>query len=127
METDVFQMPQLNKHFYVVRNQSHLDDLSLMKFLFSILFLLSSSFLQAQVNQYPDSSCFKVIQQIKNGWKLDSLGTTGFRLANFQKFMDCKLGYLYPDYLLNAIGRSNEVWRTDTETSYIFYISKKPL
>jgi hypothetical protein len=122
-----FASPVAFRILAVVRNQSHFVDLNLMKLVFSTLLLLSNSFLQAQVNQYHDSSCLKVIQQIKSGWKLDSLGTTGFRLANAQKLIECKPGYLYPDVLLSSIGKPNEVWRTDEETSYIFYFARKSL
>jgi len=58
---------------------------------------------------------------------MDSLGKEGYRLGNYEKFLKCNSAYLYPDFLLNYIGKPNETWSTDDATSYIFYFGQKQL
>jgi len=71
--------------------------------------------------------CRAVLHEISNEWRNDSLGANGFRLAQAQRLSICDSSILYPDFLLNIIGASNEVWTTESETWYIYYLSGKIL
>ena len=92
-----------------------------------LIFILLFSKAHCQEKNYPDSSCLKVMDEIKENWKIDSVGKTGFRLANYKRFQECKINFLPPDVLLNIIGKCNEVWRTEEATIYLFYVSQKLL
>ena len=98
----------------------------MMRLIFFSLILLSFSSAHTQPEGfYPDSSCLKIVQELKKNWRLDSMGNNGYRLANYKKFLICNPDYLYPDYLLNAIGMPNETWSTATESNYIYYYTTK--
>ena len=79
----------------------------------------------------PDSclSCIEVVKELSYYWKLDSLASNGFRRYTFHKFLNCKLTPIYPDVLLNKLGKPNEIRKTNQGVEYLYYyfdIKKMP-
>jgi hypothetical protein len=101
--------------------------MSILKVFASTLLLLSSTTVFSQEKLSGKDSCMSVLREIRRSWRTDSLGANGFRLSQEKKLSICQDNKLYPDVLFNTIGPSNEVWTTERETEYIYYMSTDTL
>lgn len=101
--------------------------MSILKTLASTLLLLFSTIVFSQEKLSAKDSCMTVLNELNREWRNDSLGTNGFRSIQSQRLSVCENSNLYPDVVLNTLGLSNEVWTTEKETWYIYYLSTKTL
>ena len=94
-----------------------------MKILIVTFFLFAVSIRGNTQDSKVDSipSCLQVANEVAYYWKLDSLASNGFRLYTVEKFINCKIGIVYADLLLNILGKPNETWKTNKGTEYIYY------
>jgi hypothetical protein len=67
-------------------------------------------------------NCDSMFSSISKQWRLDSLGKRGFRKKHVEMISSCLKMPIYPDYLLNKLGKANKVWSTDLETVYVYYL-----
>ena len=98
----------------------------IFKLIFSVI-LLCLTDLAAMAQQEPGlrEPCDSLLSNLKQGWRTDSLGKTGFRKTNAIKLSICKKNKLYIDYLFNMIGRSNEQWTIGEDDVYVYYLSQR--
>lgn len=100
----------------------------IFKLIFSVILLcLADLAAMAQQERGHREPCDSLLSNLKQGWRTDSLGKTGFRKTNAFKLTICKKNNFYIDYLFNMIGRSNEQWKIGEDDVYVYYLSQRIL
>jgi len=91
-----------------------------MKSLLLLLFLFFTLNTYAQ-KKGKQSRSSDIISELSYFWKIDSLGTNGFRLYTYEKVLNSKLDTLKPSVLINKFGNPNEVLESTKDVTYIYF------
>ncbi|MDB5253930.1 MAG: hypothetical protein JWP27_3099 [Flaviaesturariibacter sp.] len=67
-------------------------------------------------------STSKVINQLSDYWKFDSLAVTGDRLFTYKQLLTSKLDQVSKDFLVEKLGKPNQLRNTTYGTEYVYYI-----
>jgi len=63
----------------------------------------------------------KVIKQLSYYWRIDSLAGNGFRLYSVNELLKSKLDTVSKDFLIEQLGKPNELRKTNHGTEYVYY------
>lgn len=63
----------------------------------------------------------KIIKQLSYYWRIDSLAGNGFRLDSVNELLKSKLDNVSKVYLLEQLGKPNELRKTKHGTEYVYY------
>jgi len=88
-----------------------------------IFFTICLSLLGSAQGKKPDfsDSCSNMINILSYYWKLDSLGSNGFRLYTYDRLLKCKLNDVMDTVILSKLGRPNNIRLTNLGTQYVYY------
>lgn len=88
-----------------------------------LFFLCLCVFTNYLVAQKSDtiSKCSQVLTDLSYFWKLDSLGTNGFRLYSFKKISNSKLDSIHYKTLFEKLGKPNNILKSTTDVVYIYH------
>jgi hypothetical protein len=97
-------------------------DSSMKILLISILMIFFSinGMCQAKTAQFSDN-CSYVLDAVSYFWKLDSLGSNGFRLYAYERIMKCKMDKISLSYVLDKFGKPNMVRKDDSGVYYCYF------
>ncbi len=99
------------------------------------LFLVVSNWIWSEVfAQNPgkqEFDCSLIIEQMGYFWKLDSIGTNGFRLFASEKIIKARIDTVSRDFLISKFGNPNRVWKQlfgkgEILVYHTFDVSKMP-
>ena len=92
------------------------------KAVISILFILSVNSSYGQKNQFQYSNvCSKLIIQVGQQWRLDSVGKQNIRKKFVQKFIKAKIDRVTSSQIWKNLGSPCEIWKESDKTSYVYY------
>lgn len=78
-------------------------------------------------NQRPISNCSKKIDELSFFWKMDSLGTNGFRAYTYKYLIECNKDSVTIDYLIDKLGKPNQIsGGRSGETYYKYTVLDSP-
>jgi hypothetical protein len=87
-------------------------------FLVTILLLQINGIAQKKklVREY----CSEVMSELSFFWKIDSLGSNGFRLYTYKRILDSKLDSITKQDLVAKLGKPSFIGKTTTDSTYIY-------
>lgn len=91
-----------------------------MKIFFFVLILITSKITKAQSSNDCQHTCDYLYESISYFWKLDSLGTNGFRNEVHKCLFSCYNDSLNKEFILSRLGKPNESGR-DSNSDYLIY------
>ncbi len=95
-----------------------------------ILLIKLSVLLTLNVSSQPkvdlSNDCSNRMAMVSYYWKIDSIGTNGYRLCAFNQLIDCNLSDVTKLILFQNLGRPNKVDNDETGVYYIYYIFNGP-
>jgi hypothetical protein len=65
--------------------------------------------------------CSKLIKQVSTKWRADSLGHNKYRSHIAYRFTKCKVDNVNSSFVLENLGKPNEVYTTAGTIGYIYY------
>lgn len=83
--------------------------------------IVNNSFAQKAQLKYSDT-CSKLITQVAQKWRLDSLGKQNFRKRFVQKFIKSKIDHVTNSQVWDNLGSPSEIWKESDKVSYIYYV-----
>jgi hypothetical protein len=86
-----------------------------------LLFICIGSRSYSQVPTQCKDTCGYYFESISYFWKLDSLGTNGYRLQVYRCLATCNKGKITEEVLLQKLGKPNETHRDNKGTIYYIY------
>ena len=88
-----------------------------------IVILFVSSFQATRAQKFIKDTLptSKVIHQISYYWRIDSLAGNGFRLYSVNELLKSKLDNVSKDFLIEQLGKPNELRKTNHGTEYVYY------
>lgn len=86
---------------------------------FSFLILLTVGKSQQIVDT--SNNCTNIINRLSYYWKLDSLGTNGFRLYTFEKILKSHFDNVSRSLILDKLGQPNQIVKSNYGQEYRYY------
>ncbi|MBL7929523.1 MAG: hypothetical protein JNL47_08675 [Bacteroidia bacterium] len=87
-----------------------------------ILLIAASNSLFAQKGKINYSRyCSKLIAQVSNEWRMDSLGKNNFRSKFVQRFMKARIDSVSISQVRNNLGPPNNTWVEPGKIMYVYY------
>lgn len=90
-------------------------------FISLVTLLLSSLIVLAQKKEVKPIGCSRLLEDISYFWKLDSLGSNGYRMRTYECIKNCHLDGIDTLFLFSKLGKPNEVMKSQNDISYIYY------
>lgn len=94
---------------------------NLKKLLATFLFLILLNIGRSQQIVDTSNNCTNVINRLSYYWKLDSLGTNGFRLYTFKKILNSYLDNVSRALILDKLGQPNQIVKSNFGQEYRYY------
>lgn len=88
-------------------------------FIFTFLVLYLDS--QAQIVKAEQRECSEIINELSYFWRLDSLGSNGFRLFSYELILKARLNTLIVDTLFKKFGKPNQTLKSQKDVTYLYY------
>lgn len=94
----------------------------IFKAVISILLLLSVHYSYGQNTKFQYSNvCSRLIVQVGQQWRLDSVGKQNIRKKFVQKFIKAKIDRVSSSQIWKNLGSPSEIWKERDKTSYVYY------
>ena len=81
---------------------------------------VNSSYVQKDQIKY-SNICSKLIEQVGQKWRLDSVGKQNIRKKFVQKFTKAKIDRVSSSQIWKNLGSPCEIWKESDKTSYVYY------
>ena len=85
-----------------------------------LILMASNTFAQKDQLKY-SNTCSKLIVQVGQKWRLDSLGKKNIRKGLVQNFIKSKIDKVTNTQVWENLGAPSEIWKESDKVSYIYY------